>query len=65
MSGWRERRLVYVALLVACCVLGLAAGPLAGIWSFVQVALLIELTCYLGKQSLGKTRNEAWKYRGQ
>ncbi|MFK7976976.1 MAG: hypothetical protein AB8C02_12620 [Halioglobus sp.] len=64
MNGWRERRLVYVALLVACLVLGLAAGPLAGIWSFVQVAVLIELTCHLGRQSLRRNRNDVWKYRG-
>lgn len=60
MNGWRERRLVYAALLAACAVLGLAAGPLAGIWSFVQVAVLIELTCRLGRH-----RNDIWKYRGQ
>lgn len=60
MSGWRERRLVYAALLVACLVLGLAAGPLAGVWSFVQVAVLIEVTC-----RLGTSRNDVWKYRRQ
>jgi hypothetical protein len=60
MRGWRERRLVYAALLAACLVLGVAAGPLAAIWSFVQVALLIELT---GR--LGNTRHDVWKYRGE
>lgn len=58
MSGWKERRLVYAALLIACCVLGAAAGPVAGVWSFVQVAAIIELTC-----RLGTGRNEHWKYR--
>lgn len=60
MRGWKERRLVYAALLAACLVLGIAAGPLAGVWSFVQVAVLIELT-----MRLGNSRVNGWKYRGE
>lgn len=59
MNGWEERRLVYLALLIACTVLGFAAGPIAGFWSFLQVTAIIELTCWIGA-----TRGNNWKHRG-
>ncbi|MFT4519111.1 MAG: hypothetical protein ACI9JM_001502 [Halioglobus sp.] len=60
MKGWEERRLVYVALMIACSVLGAAAGPIAGFWSFFQVAALIELTCWIGSN-----RSHNWRHRAQ
>ena len=48
MNGSAERRLVYTALLIACGVIALAAGPLAGAFSFVQVAVIIEFAYWLG-----------------
>ena len=52
----QERKLVYTALLVACAVIGLAANPTAGIWSFLQVGLMIELIYYLGSRRGGWSR---------
>lgn len=48
VNGWEERKLVYTGLLVACGVIALAAGFAAGIWSFLQVAVMIEVACWIG-----------------
>ncbi|MDX1732939.1 MAG: hypothetical protein R3228_01185 [Halioglobus sp.] len=48
MNGLEERKLVYTALLIACGAIALGAGPVAGLWSFFQVAVMIELACWLG-----------------
>ncbi len=47
-QGLRERKLIYAALLIACGVIALAAGPVAGLWSFAQVAIMIELAHWIG-----------------
>jgi hypothetical protein len=56
MGGMEERKLVYMALLIACGVIALSAGPTAGIWSFVQVGLMIELSFWLGTHGAGGVR---------
>ncbi|MEM9255426.1 MAG: hypothetical protein AAGA91_08260 [Pseudomonadota bacterium] len=48
MQDSQERPLVYTALLIACAVIGLGAGPAVGAWSFLQVAIMIELAYWLG-----------------
>ncbi|GAB5450126.1 MAG: hypothetical protein Hals2KO_04540 [Halioglobus sp.] len=50
MIGWEQRRLVYTALLIACLVIALGAGYVVGLWSFVQVAVMIELANWLAQQ---------------
>ncbi len=50
MQDMQERKLVYTALLIACAVIALGAGPLVGLWSFLQVGVMIELACWLGLQ---------------
>lgn len=55
MTACAERQLVYTALLIACAVIALAAGPLAGAFSFGQVAVIIELAYWLGRHR-GYTR---------
>jgi len=49
-DGPGERRLVYTALAIACTVIALAAGPVVGIWSFLQVALIIEAANCVGRR---------------
>ena len=48
VGGLQERKLVYAALAIACSVIALGAGPVPGIWSFVQVAIMIELAYWIG-----------------
>ena len=56
MIGAEERRIVYLGLLIACAVIAVAAGPLAGVWSFVQVGVMIELGNWLTARRGGITR---------
>ena len=56
MNGTGERSLVYTALAIACAVIGLAAGPVAGFWSFLQVAAIIEFANWIGRQRPQQTR---------
>ncbi|MDZ7781996.1 MAG: hypothetical protein U5K56_03305 [Halioglobus sp.] len=48
MNETGERQMVYAALLIACGVIGLAAGPAVGLWSFLQVVLMIEVSARFG-----------------
>ncbi|MFT4614896.1 MAG: hypothetical protein ACI9NT_002047 [Bacteroidia bacterium] len=56
VSGLQERKLVYTALLIACGVIALGAGLVPGLWSFVQVAIMIELAYWIRTSSGGYTR---------
>ena len=56
VSGLQERKLVYTALFIACGVIALGAGPVAGLWSFVQVAVMIELAYWIRESSGGYIR---------
>jgi hypothetical protein len=47
MAGLEQRRLVYISLFIACSAMAIAAGLKAGIWSFVQVGVMIELLGWL------------------
>lgn len=59
VQGMRERKLIYSALVIACGVIGLAAGPIAGLWSFAQVAIMIELAHWFGT-SAGVHSRRRW-----
>ena len=48
MDRTDERILVYMALLIVCCTIGTFLGLLAGIWTFLQIAAVIELMYWLG-----------------
>jgi hypothetical protein len=48
MDRTDQRFLVYVALLIVCCTIGSFLGLLAGTWTFVQIAAVIELMYWLG-----------------
>jgi len=48
MDRTDERFLVYTALLVVCCTMGTFLGFAAGAWTFLQVAVVIELMYWLG-----------------
>ena len=43
MNSPNERILIYVALLVVCGAASVLVGPTAGIYSFLQIALVIEI----------------------
>ncbi|NND66792.1 MAG: hypothetical protein HKN19_04310 [Halioglobus sp.] len=59
VEGIKERKLIYCALLIACGVIALAAGPVAGLWSFAQVAIMIELAHWFGT-STGVQSRRRW-----
>lgn len=56
VGGLQERKLVYTGLLIACSVIALGAGLVPGLWSFVQVAIMIELVYWIGDSSAGFSR---------
>lgn len=58
-QGLQERKLIYSALLIACGVIALAAGPVAGLWSFMQVAIMIELAHWFST-STGMHSRRRW-----
>ena len=55
-GGLQERKLVYTALLIACSVIALGAGVVPGVWSFVQVLIMIELAYLIRDTSGGYSR---------
>ena len=55
-SRLQERKLVYTALFIACAVIALGAGLVPGLWSFVQVAVMIELAYWIRESSGGYVR---------
>lgn len=48
MSGRGERQLVYTALSILCAGMALAAGPVAGILSLLQIGAVFELANWIG-----------------
>ncbi len=54
MKKLEERASVYAALILLSSICGLFLGLSAGAWSFLQMALVIELTYMIG----GTVRNE-------
>jgi F0F1-type ATP synthase membrane subunit c/vacuolar-type H+-ATPase subunit K len=48
MSKLEERALIYIALGLLCSVASVFAGIAVGIWTFVQIASVIELVYLLG-----------------
>ena len=48
MSKLEERALIYMALLMLCSVASVFIGLVAGAWTFVQMASVIELMYLLG-----------------
>lgn len=55
-----DRFLVYSALAILCGATSSILGPGAGIWSFVQIAVVIELTHWIGTHG-GNNRRAAGK----
>ena len=53
-----ERLLVYAALVILCSAASVFLGLAAGIWSFVQIVAVIEITYWIG--TLGG--NDAARY---
>ncbi len=48
MADLEERFLVYTALLVPCSTLSMFAGPGAGVWALLQIALVVEMVYWIG-----------------
>jgi len=57
MNRWDDRWLVYPVLLLLCAALSLCTGPAAGLWSLLQVAVVIELTRWLGAAGARRARS--------
>ena len=49
MNKWGERFLIYAALAVLCGMTAAFAGTAAAVWSFVQVAAVIELIYWIAR----------------
>lgn len=64
MQGMEQRRIVYAGLLFACCAIALFAGPLAGLWGFVQATVMIELGNWLAARR-GNVSRRRWNTRLQ
>ncbi len=56
MDTLDERFLIYSALAILCSTVSVFLGPLAGVWSFIQIAAVIEFLYWLGLNT--KTRQE-------
>ncbi len=48
MKTLDERFMIYSALVILCCTSSVFFGVTAGIWSFVQIAAVIEFMYWLG-----------------
>ena len=48
MDSFDERILVYTSLLMLCSFAGALIGLQAAIWSFLQIAVVIEVLYWLG-----------------
>jgi hypothetical protein len=48
MSKLEERALIYIALILLCSLASVFLGFVAGAWSFVQMASVIELMYLIG-----------------
>jgi hypothetical protein len=59
MDNLEERFLMYSALLVLCGTLSIFVGPTAGVWTFIQIATVIEIIYWITFDSGdGATRNQ-------
>ena len=54
MGTLEERFLIYTALAILCCTAGAFLGAAAGIYTFMQIAAVIEVTYWLGSPSRTK-----------
>ena len=48
MNSTDERVFVYLALLLLSALVGAGIGLMAGLWSFLQIVAVVELTYWLG-----------------
>ena len=55
MDNLDERLLVYIGLLLLCSNLAVVTGLQAGIWTFLQVATVIELLYWLALDAADDT----------
>ena len=57
MTAIEERVLVYTALAVVCAFVGVFAGPMAGVFTFVQIAAVIEALFWFGVPRPGASKH--------
>ncbi len=55
LARQEQRFLVYATLLIVCAVVATFLGPRAGVWSFLQVAGVTELTNWFAVSVLSGT----------
>ena len=51
MSKLEERALIYIAMMIFCSVAGVFMGLAAGVWTFIQMAAVIEILYSLGNSN--------------
>jgi len=51
MDTLNERFFIYSALLILCSTISVLVGLAAGLWSFVQIAAVVELMYWIGTRS--------------
>jgi len=56
MKTLDDRFMIYFALLILCCTSSIFLGLAAGLFSFIQIAAVIEFMYWLGTQA--RTGNE-------
>lgn len=59
MSKLEERALIYMAMIMLCSVAGAFLGLTVGVWTFVQMAAVIEILYSLGDHGSNSGRREA------
>ena len=58
MDTLDERFLIYAALLILCSAASVFVGLAAGLWSFVQIAAVIEFMYWIGTP--GSAERRSW-----
>ena len=49
MSKPKERAIIYVALILLCSIASAFLGPTVAVWTFIQIASVIELIYLMGR----------------
>lgn len=58
MKMCEQREFIYGALVVTCALIATPVGLEAAVWTFIQIAVVIELTYWMGKSRLVRATNE-------
>jgi len=65
MADRKERKLIYTVLLLMSVACGAIFGVAAGLWTLVQVAVVIELMFWLGASGKQRSRSNDLSKAGE